>query len=103
MFDMFQLRAVAGGKNAALKAELSGFLDAGFRWRYAPNLSGQTDFSEKNRFRIENVLAAARCDSGDDSEIDRRLVDVNAAGNVDENILIEKLGAHFFFKNRDEQ
>src|SRR6185436_6322699 len=50
------LCAVAGGKNAALKAELPGFLDAGFRLRYAPNLSGQTDFSEKNCFRIENVL-----------------------------------------------
>ena len=40
MFDMFELRAVAGGKNASFKAELSGFLDARFRLRYSPNLSG---------------------------------------------------------------
>jgi hypothetical protein len=40
-------------------------------------------------------------DGGDDAEIDCRLVDLDAAGDVDEDILIKELGAHFLLQYSD--
>lgn len=103
MLDMLQLRCVARRQDAALKAQLTGFFDARFRLGNAANFSREPDFAEKDGLGIERVFPAARRDRGDNSKIDRRLVDVDAAGDVDENILIEELGAHLFFQNRHEQ
>ena len=98
MLDVFELRGVARRQDAAFEAELAGFFDPRFGLRDAADFSGQADFAEENCFGIEDVFPAARSDGGDDAEIDRRLVDVNAAGDVDEDILIEELGAELFFQ-----
>ena len=97
MLDVFQLRDIARRQDAALEAELAGFFDPGFGLGNAANLAGKADFAEENRFRVDDIVPAARGDRCDDAEIDRGLVD------VDENILIEKLGAHFLFQHGDEQ
>src|SRR5262245_5703922 len=60
MLDVFQLRGVAAGQDAALEAELAGFFDACLGLRDAANFSGETDFTEKDRPRIEGVFPAAR-------------------------------------------
>ena len=89
MRDMFELDRVAGRQDAAFEAELAGFLDSGFSLGDAADFAGEADLAEKNGFGIEDRFAAARRDGGDDAEIDSRLVDMDAAGDVDENILIE--------------
>jgi len=103
VLDMFQLRDIARRQDAALEAELAGFFDAGFGLGNAANLAGKADFAKEDRFRVDDIVPAARGDRRDDAQIDRGLVDVDAAGHVDENILIEKLGAHFLFQHGDEQ
>ena len=103
MLDVLQLRHIARRQDAALEAELAGFFDPGFGLGNAANLAGKADFAEEDRFRVDDIVPAARGDRRDDAEIDRGLVHMDAAGDVDENILIEKLGAHFLFQHGDEQ
>ncbi len=101
MFDMFQLGNVAGRQYAAFEAEFTGFFDPGFGLGDAAHFAGEADFAEENCFGIEGGFAAARTNGGDDAEINRRFVDIDAAGDVDENILIEQLGAHLLFQHGD--
>jgi|SRR5678816_4224423 len=103
MFDILQLRGVTSGEYAALEAELAGFLDAGFGLRNAANFAGQANFAEEDRSCVEDSFAAARCDCRDDAQIDRWLVDLDTAGDIDKYILVEELGAHFFLEHGDQQ
>ena len=64
MFDVLQLRGVAGGEYAALEAELAGFLDTGFGLRNAANFAGQANFAEENCSCVEDGFPAARRVSG---------------------------------------
>ena len=95
---MRELGAVARWKDATLEAQLSCFFDAGFSLRDAANFPGQTHFAEKDRPWIDNFFLVTRSNGSDDAEIDSRLVDVDTAGDVDKNILVEEPGAHFFLK-----
>src|SRR5262247_1333309 len=103
MLDVRELRAVARRQNAAFEAQLSRLFDAGFGLRDASNFASQAHFSEKNSFRIYVLFLVTGGDGGEDAEVDRRLVDLDAAGDVDEDILIEELRAHFFLQYSDQQ
>src|SRR5262245_28279477 len=103
MFDMRELGAIAGRKNAAFEAQFSRFFDPGFSLRDSPNLSGEAYFAEKNHPRIYDLFLVTRSDRRDDPEIHRWFIDMDATGDVDEDILIKELGAHFLFQDSDQQ
>src|SRR5436853_5461084 len=102
MLDMHELGAVAGGKDAAFEAQLSCFFDARFRLGDPANFSSQAHLAEKHCPWIDALFLVTGSDCRDNAEVHPGFVDVDTASDVDENILVEELGAHFFLQNRDE-
>ena len=94
----FNCATLLDGRMQRSKPSLPASLTRASAWEM-PRISPARPTSPK-----KTVFApAARGDRRDDAEIDRGLVDVDAAGHVDENILIEKFSAHFLFQHGDQQ
>ena len=103
MLDVGELGAVTRWEYATLEAQLSRLFDPRFGLGDAADFSSQTHFPKKDGPRINAFLFVARCDRRDDAKIDRWLVDLDTAGNVNEDVLIKKLRSHFFFQYSDKQ
>src|SRR5262245_50783992 len=92
-----------GGKQAAAKSHLARLAHARLRLMDRPHLTREPDFADQQRARLDRPIEEARRDRGDRAEIRRGLVDREASGDVEKDVLPGEVKSDLLLENGDEQ
>ena len=87
----------------ARESHLLGLADAEIGLRDAAHFPAEADLAEHRRALRNRPIAQARRHRGDDAEIDGRLVDAHAAGNVHEHIVGDQVQAGALLEHGEQQ
>ena len=90
-------------QDAAREAEFFRFADALLRIRHGADFARQSDFAEHHRLVIERQIFKAGGHGETKTQIYRRLVNLDAADHVDEDILRLHVQPHDFFQHGNQQ
>ena len=88
---------------SAAEAEGGGLAGAEIGLRHAADFAEEADLTEDNEIVRDRRVLLRRDHRGDDTQIDRRLVHLQSAGDVDVDITREQLAAVLLFQHGEEQ
>jgi len=96
-FEAFHVR-----NDHPVESETFGFLNALLYSVHGTDLAGQTDLSGHADCAFDVQIEAGREDGGDDGEVDSGVVDLQASGDVQEDVFLCQFKAGSFLEDGQE-
>src|SRR4051812_16964081 len=87
----------------ARHSHFRGFSKAAFGLRHGPDLAAESNFAKEDCVDADRLVVHARCKGSSNSEVAGRLLQTNAADDVEKHVELRKRKAGALVEDREQQ